>query len=73
MRASTLVFGLTSGLVLLVVGFLLLGRPAPAGGAYDVSGLPALNAVLNGTSAVLSVSVTGVVIYWRLYHLSPAR
>jgi putative membrane protein len=52
-RAATLVIGLTSGLVLLVVGFLLLGRPVPASARADVSGLPALNAVLNGTSAVL--------------------
>ncbi len=56
MRTATLVIGLTSGLVLLVVGFLLLGRPVPAVPASDgadVSGLPVLNAVLNGTSAVL--------------------
>jgi len=53
MRAPTLVIGLTSGLVVLGVGFLLLGRSAPGAGATDVSALPALNAFLNGTSAVL--------------------
>lgn len=53
MRAPALVIGLTSAVVLGVVGFLLLGRPAPARAAYDVSALPAVNAVLNGTSAVL--------------------
>ena len=52
-RAATLVIGLTSGLVLLIVGFLLLGRPTPAGDVAEVSGLPALNAFLNGTSALL--------------------
>ncbi len=53
MRASTLVIGVTSAAVLLVVGVLLLGRSAPARGGYDVSALPAVNAFLNGTSAVL--------------------
>lgn len=53
MRAPTLVIGATSALVLLVVGFFLLGRPSPVGGGHDVSALPAVNAFLNGTSAVL--------------------
>ena len=53
MRAPTLVIGVISAAVLLVVGVLLLGRPAPARGGYDVSALPAVNAFLNGTSAVL--------------------
>ncbi len=53
MRAPAVVIGATSALVLLVVGFFLLGRPAPAGGGHDVSALPAVNAFLNGTSAVL--------------------
>jgi len=52
-RAPTLVIGVISAAVLLVVGVLLLGRPAPARGGYDVSALPAVNAFLNGTSAVL--------------------
>lgn len=45
--------GLVSLLVLLIVGFLLLGRQAEIRGDTDVSSLPALNALLNGTSAVL--------------------
>ncbi len=53
MRAPAVVIGLTSAVVLLVVGFLLLGRPASAQPAYDVSALPAVNAFLNATSAVL--------------------
>ena len=35
------------------MGVLLLGRAPQVGGGVDVSGLPALNAFLNGTSAVL--------------------
>ena len=53
MRAPALVIGLASAVVILAVGFLLLGRPAPAQATYDVSALPAVNAFLNGTSAVL--------------------
>ncbi|MBI4013598.1 MAG: DUF420 domain-containing protein [Candidatus Rokubacteria bacterium] len=53
MRAPAVVIGATSALVLLLVGFFLLGRPAPAGGGHDVSALPAANAFLNGTSAML--------------------
>jgi uncharacterized membrane protein YozB (DUF420 family) len=45
--------GLVSFLVLLSVGFILLGRQAEIRGVNDVSALPALNAFLNGTSAVL--------------------
>ncbi|MBI3458486.1 MAG: DUF420 domain-containing protein [Candidatus Rokubacteria bacterium] len=54
-RGALLVIGLTSCLVVLVVGFLLLGRQpeTKARGAYDVSRLPAVNAFLNGTSAIL--------------------
>ena len=53
MRAPALVIGLTSAVVLGVVGFLLLGPATPGRAAYDVSLLPAVNAFLNGTSAVL--------------------
>jgi putative membrane protein len=53
MRAPALAIGLISAVVILAVGFLLLGQPAPARGGYDVSALPAVNAFLNGTSAVL--------------------
>ena len=45
--------GLVSFFVLLSVGFILLGRQGGIRGDADVSVLPALNAVLNGTSALL--------------------
>ncbi len=45
--------GLLSVLVLVTVGFMLVGRQVQFRGAADVSALPALNAFLNGTSAVL--------------------
>jgi putative membrane protein len=45
--------GLVSLLVLVGVGFILLGRGARAEGEYSLSRLPAVNAFLNGTSAVL--------------------
>jgi len=45
--------GLVSILVLLVVAFLLLGRQVQVRGDNNVSALPAVNAFLNGTSAVL--------------------
>jgi len=47
------VIGLVSTLVVLSVGFLLLGRQTEIQRGYDVSALPTLNAFLNGTSAVL--------------------
>ena len=45
--------GLVSFLVLLGVTFILLGRQAPIRGDDHVSALPAVNAILNATSAVL--------------------
>ena len=45
--------GLVSFLVLLGVTFILLGRPASIRGDDNVSALPAVNAILNATSAVL--------------------
>ncbi|MFQ5656361.1 MAG: DUF420 domain-containing protein [Candidatus Methylomirabilales bacterium] len=45
--------GLVSFLVLLGVGFILLGRQPDVRGEYGVSTLPAINALLNGTSALL--------------------
>ncbi len=45
--------GLVSFLVLVGVGFILFGRHAHVGGSPTMSGLPALNAFLNGTSAML--------------------
>jgi putative membrane protein len=50
-RLGLSVIAVLSVLIVVVVALLLLGRPAPA--ARDVSALPTLNAVLNGTSAVL--------------------
>ena len=52
-RAALSVIGVVSAAVVGAVAVLLLGRPAGSGGGTDVAGLPALNAILNGTSAVL--------------------
>ena len=45
--------GIVSFLVLLSVGFILLGRDVQTTGDFIVSTLPALNAFLNGASATL--------------------
>jgi putative membrane protein len=45
--------GLVSLLVIAAVGVLLVGRQPPTGAVQSVSALPAVNAVLNGTSAAL--------------------
>lgn len=45
--------GVVSLLALAGIGFVLLGRPAEVRGDWDVSALPAVNAFLNATSAVL--------------------
>lgn len=45
--------GMVSALVLVGVGFVLLGRQPELRGEIDVSAMPAVNAALNGTSAVL--------------------
>ena len=45
--------GLVSSLVVAAVGVLLLGRQPQTGAVQGVSALPAVNAVLNGISAVL--------------------
>jgi putative membrane protein len=52
-RAALSAIGVVSAAVVIAVGVLLLGGGRPVSGARDVSALPALNAVLNGTSAVL--------------------
>ncbi|HSF07329.1 MAG TPA: DUF420 domain-containing protein [Methylomirabilota bacterium] len=52
-RLALSVIGLVSLGVVTGVAVLLLGRQPAPGGPIDVSGLPALNATLNGTSAVL--------------------
>ena len=70
MRAPTLVIGLASAVLLLVVGVILLGRPAAARGGYDVSALPAVNAFLNGTSAVL---LSAGFVFIRRKHIAAHR
>jgi putative membrane protein len=52
-RVALPLIGLLSVVIVLVVAYLLLGHPAGQGGRADVAALPALNALLNGTSAVL--------------------
>src|SRR3990172_6475027 len=48
--------GLVSLLVVAAVGVLLLGQQPQTGAVQSVSALPAINAVLNGTSAALLVA-----------------
>jgi uncharacterized membrane protein YozB (DUF420 family) len=55
-RAPLLVIGLTSLVVVAGVATLLLGSPPRATAAADVAALPAVNALLNATSAVLLVA-----------------
>ena len=55
-RVALPVIGVLSVAVVLVVGFLLLGHTPGQGGRADVAALPALNALLNGASAVLLAS-----------------
>ena len=52
-RLALPVIGVVSALVVVSVAFLLLGRQTEIQRGYDVSALPAVNAFLNGTSAVL--------------------
>jgi putative membrane protein len=52
-RLALSVIGLVSAGVVAAVAVLLFGGPPAPGGSLDVSALPALNAVLNATSAVL--------------------
>ena len=47
------VIGVISIVVVLLVGYLLLGHAPGRGGRHDAATLPALNALLNGASAVL--------------------
>jgi putative membrane protein len=54
-RAALAVIGLVSAAVVGAVAVLLLGQSPRAEGGLDVGALPALNAILNGTSAVLLV------------------
>jgi putative membrane protein len=55
-RLAFAVIGLLSLAVVLLVGVLLLGHTPGRGGRADVGALPALNAALNGASAVLLAS-----------------
>ena len=69
-RLALPVIGVVSALVVLSVGFLLLGRPTGVQGGYDVSALPVLNAFLNGTSAVfLAVGY----VFIRLKKVTPHK
>jgi putative membrane protein len=52
-RVALSLIGLLSLVVVLLVALLLLGHTPGRGGRADVAALPALNAVLNGASAVL--------------------
>ena len=52
-RIALPIIGILSLVVVLAVGVLLLGHTPGRGGRADVAALPALNAILNGTSAVL--------------------
>ena len=52
-RVALSVIGLASALVVVIVAVLLLGRQPQTGVVHGVSALPAVNAALNGTSAVL--------------------
>ncbi len=52
-RLALPVIGVASALVVLSVGVSLVGRQTEVPRGYDVSALPALNAFVNGTSAVL--------------------
>ncbi len=55
-RLAFAVIGLLSLAVVLLVGVLLLGHTPGRGGRADFAALPALNAALNGASAVLLTS-----------------
>jgi putative membrane protein len=52
-RVARSMIGLVSSLVVIAVGFLLVGRQPQMGAVHNVSALPIVNALLNGTSALL--------------------
>ena len=58
-RVVLSVIGLVSSLVVVAVGFLLLGRQPQIGAMHNVSVLPVVNAFLNGTSAALLTAIRG--------------
>ncbi|MCZ6492216.1 MAG: DUF420 domain-containing protein [Acidobacteria bacterium] len=55
-RLALPVIGAVSALVVLSVGYLLLGRQPAMQSGHEVSALPALNAFLNATCAVLLIT-----------------
>ena len=63
-RVALPLIGALSSVVLVAVALLLLGPSGHRAGTLDVSTLPALNAALNGTSAVL-LTVGFVFIRYR--------
>jgi putative membrane protein len=63
-RIALPIIGVLSLTVVLVVGWLLLGHAPGRGGRADVAALPALNALLNGTSALL-LTAGWILIRWR--------
>ncbi len=60
-RVALSMIGLVSSLVVIAVGFLLLGRQPQMGAVHTVSALPIVNAVLNGTSALLLTAGYGFI------------
>lgn len=62
-RVALSMIGLVSSVVVIAVGFLLVGRQPQMGAVPNVSALPAVNAWLNATSAVLLTAGYGFI--WR--------
>jgi putative membrane protein len=60
-RVALSMIGLVSSLVVIAVGFLLVGRQPQMGAVPNVSALPAVNAWLNATSAVLLTAGYGFI------------
>jgi putative membrane protein len=60
-RVALSVIGLVSAVVVGIVAVLLLGRQPQTGAVQGVAALPAINAVLNGTSAALLAAGYGFI------------
>jgi putative membrane protein len=60
-RVALSMIGLVSSVVVIAVGFLLVGRQPQMGAVPNVSALPAVNAWLNATSAVLLTAGYGFI------------
>ena len=69
-RVVLSLIGIVSAVALLVVGALLLGRAPAAGAGVKVAAMPAVNAVLNGVSAVL---LTGGFLFIRRRNVAAHR